>query len=122
MAVKVVDASAIAALLFGETEAEMVFRLTDDHELVAPSLISFELANVCTTKIRRDPKNRDGLLDGFQRLYALAISERPVDHSGVLRLAEAHRLSAYDASYLWLAREMNVELVTLDKRLAAAAA
>jgi predicted nucleic acid-binding protein len=62
------------------------------------------------------------LLDGFQRLHALAIDERSVNHAGVVRLAEAHRLSAYDASYLWLARDLNVDLVTLDKRLAAAAA
>jgi predicted nucleic acid-binding protein len=30
-------------------------------------------------------------------------------------------LSAYDASYLWLARDLDVELVTLDRQLAKAA-
>jgi predicted nucleic acid-binding protein len=35
-------------------------------------------------------------------------------------LAEATGLTAYDASYLWLARTLNAELVTLDRKLAAA--
>jgi predicted nucleic acid-binding protein len=44
-----------------------------------------------------------------------------VDYLGALALAEATGLKAYDASYLWLARELAAELVTLDRRLAAAA-
>ena len=47
MAVRVVDASALAALLFGEPEAEAVAALIDESQLVAPSLLAFELANVC---------------------------------------------------------------------------
>ncbi len=122
MVVKVVDASAIAALLFGEAEAEMIFSLIHDHELVSPTLLSFELSNVCVTKIRRDAASREALIAGLERRHALSIKERSVDQLAVLRLAEANRLSAYDASYLWLARDMDVELVTLDKKLAAAAA
>ncbi|HZT90151.1 MAG TPA: type II toxin-antitoxin system VapC family toxin [Stellaceae bacterium] len=37
-----------------------------------------------------------------------------------LDLAEAAGLTAYDASYLWLARALGAELVTLDRKLAAA--
>ena len=40
----------------------------------------------------------------------------------LLGLAERIGLTAYDASYLWLARRTGAELVTLDRRLAAAAA
>jgi len=36
-------------------------------------------------------------------------------------VAQAGQLSLYDASYLWLAENMGVELVTLDKRLGRAA-
>jgi predicted nucleic acid-binding protein len=37
-------------------------------------------------------------------------------------LAVMTGLSAYDASYLWLARRLGAELVTLDKQLAKAEA
>ena len=54
-----------------------------------------------------------------QRSMALEIRE--IDHLAVLGLAERFDLSAYDASYLWLAHELEVELVTLDRRLVRAA-
>ncbi len=38
----------------------------------------------------------------------------------MLDMAEAASLTAYDASYLWIARTLGCELVTLDRRLAAA--
>jgi predicted nucleic acid-binding protein len=44
-----------------------------------------------------------------------------VDHGEVLGLAQRIGLTAYDASYLWLARRTGSELVTLDRQLAAAA-
>jgi predicted nucleic acid-binding protein len=43
-----------------------------------------------------------------------------VDYLASLALAEATGLTAYDASYLWLARSLGGELVTLDRKLAAA--
>jgi len=41
-------------------------------------------------------------------------------HAEALALANAARLTVYDASYLWLARRLDVPLVTLDKMLARA--
>jgi predicted nucleic acid-binding protein len=38
----------------------------------------------------------------------------------VVDLASATGLTAYDASYLWLARHLGAPLVTLDSRLARA--
>jgi predicted nucleic acid-binding protein len=45
-----------------------------------------------------------------------------VDHPGVIELALATGLTTYDASYLWLASTHGAELVTLNARLARAAA
>jgi uncharacterized protein with PIN domain len=52
MAVKVVDASAVAALLFSEPEAEIVASALDGAELVAPTLLSFELTNVLSHEMQ----------------------------------------------------------------------
>ena len=39
--------------------------------------------------------------------------------AATLRLAERHEITFYDASYLWLAAELEVPLISLDARLAA---
>ena len=120
--VKVVDASALAAFLFGEPEAGTIADRLDGVRLVAPGILDFELANVCLVKCRRHPDQRDALLDGFRLRGRLGVEEIAVDHAGVVDLALATGLTAYDASYLWLARRLGVELVTLDKQLGRAAA
>ena len=121
-AVRVVDASALAALLFGEPEADAVALQLGDARLVAPALLGFELANVCLVKVRRHPAQRDALLHAFRLRDRLDVAEIAVDHDGVLELAAATGLTAYDASYLWLARCLEAGLVTLDRKLLAAAA
>ena len=45
-----------------------------------------------------------------------------VNLQGVLQLAADTGLTAYDAAYLWLARTLAVELISLDDRLLAEAA
>ena len=119
--VKVVDASALAALLFGEPEAEAVAAQLDGARLVAPGLLAFELANVCLMKCRRHPDRREALLAAFQLRDRLGVEEIAVDHADVLELALKTGLTANDASYLYLARQLGAELVTLDKMLGRAA-
>jgi predicted nucleic acid-binding protein len=120
--VKVVDASALAALLFGEPEGEAIAGRLGDARLVAPGLLAFELANVCLVKCRRHPEQREALLAGLGLRSRLGVDDVRVDHDQVLKLALETGLTAYDASYLWLARQLGAELVTLDKALDRAAA
>ncbi len=120
--VRVVDASAVAALLFGEPEAESIAERLADARLTAPHLLSFELANVCLIKSRRHPDQQAALAAAFRLRHRLGVDELVVDHDGVVELAAATGLTAYDASYLWLSRRLGADLVTLDRQLAAAEA
>jgi predicted nucleic acid-binding protein len=122
MTVKVVDASALAALLFGEPEAEAVAVRLEKSSLSAPTLLGFEIASVCLKKLRRDPSRREALLAAFALYTRMAIEIVEIDHADTLGLAEALGLSSYDAAYLWLADKLAAELVTLDKPLQTAAA
>jgi len=117
---KVVDASALAALLFGEPGGETVVNLLKGARLVAPALLRFELTNVCLMKIRRHPPERDKLVSAFKLLAHMEVETIEVDHPGVLELSEKTGLTAYDASYLWLAGRLGADLVTLDRKLDAA--
>ncbi|MDX1623469.1 MAG: type II toxin-antitoxin system VapC family toxin [Gemmatimonadota bacterium] len=114
---KVVEASALAALLFGEPAAEEVADRLGEGPLFAPTLLRYEVASVCLKKLRRNPERRDQLLDALGLLGELDIDEVQVPSGETVALAEEVDLTAYDAAYLWLSRWTGAELVTLDERL-----
>jgi predicted nucleic acid-binding protein len=57
----VVDASALAALLFGEPEGPAVARRMEGRPLLAPTLLRYEMASVCVKKIGEEPEQAAGL-------------------------------------------------------------
>ena len=120
MAVKVVDASAVAALLFGEPEGAAIATDLTGHRLVGPHLLGIELANICLKKMRRHPEQSQALRAAFDLFAAMKIDTVEVEPGAALDLAEKKGLTAYDASHLWLARDLDADLVTLDRQLAAA--
>ena len=117
MLVKVVDASAIGSLLFGEPEGPNIANRLSGSRLAAPELLFFEVASVCLKKLKRYPDRRQSILKAFEMLRRLTIESVEVDHAEVVLLAERNEITAYDATYLWLARRLEAELVTLDQRL-----
>lgn len=117
MSVRVVDASALGALVFGEPEAERMAALLTDGSLVAPVLLNFELASICLKKIKAHPAQKALIIEAFGHAEELQIEYVDTDHISVIALANGTGLTTYDASYLWLARELDAELVTLDKKL-----
>lgn len=118
MAAKVLDASAVAAMAFLEPTAGAVLERVRNYEWLAPSLLKFEMANICARKIRAMPENRDILIAQHRNTMTAPVSYTEVDYDEVVLLAGLYRLTAYDASYLWLAKDCNCELVTLDQGLA----
>jgi predicted nucleic acid-binding protein len=79
-----------------------------------PALLANELASVCRKKIIRYPHLRDRLLGVG---LSLDIERVAVDHIAVVELALEAGLTTYDATYLWLARELETPLLTFDETL-----
>jgi len=119
MRVTVVDASAIAAVLFDEPEAAPIVASVSG-KLIAPTLLRYELASVCTTKLIRHPKRADEITARYCLLDQLALDYAEPDWDHLPSLALRWALSAYDAAYLQLALAHKATLVTLDARLAGA--
>jgi predicted nucleic acid-binding protein len=122
MPARVVDASALAALIHAEPGAAGVAASLTDAPLIAPALLPHELDSVCARKIRANPRDRLRLLAARALADELGIALVEVDHRGVIELALETGLTTYDAAYLWLTAAHAAELVTLDARLARAAA
>ena len=117
----VVDCSALAAVVFEEELAIKVMPLLQERRLIAPVLLPFELAQVCTVKMQRHPAQRTALHEQFvTALGTLEMDLEPVGFDELPELAARFKLSCYDAAYLWLALAHGLPLVTLDDKLAAA--
>lgn len=119
MAVKVVDASALAFL---EPDGDAIVQALEGHELHAPTLVGYEIANVARTKVRRRPDSQPEIEAQLAALSRLDITLHDIDAAALLGAATAADLTAYDAAYFWLARALGAELVTLDERLQRASA
>jgi predicted nucleic acid-binding protein len=115
----VIDASALAAIAFNEPGGDMVARRLEGAAVAAPVLLKFELANVAWKKIRRQPGNQRRILQALAEALgpSTGVGWMEVDARDAAMLAIATGLTAYDATYVWLAGMLGAELVTLDRRL-----
>ena len=118
----VIDASALVAVAFNEPGADEVARRLEGAAVAAPELLKFELANVAWKKIRRQPEQARAILMALAEAVGprAGITWLEIDPTEVTRLSLATGLTAYDAAYVWLAGMIGADLVTLDKRIAAA--
>lgn len=88
--------------------------------LFAPWLLDHEVANVALKKHRSD-WSRESLAMALDDYARYPIERCDTDIAAQFALADRYKLSAYDASYLWLAAELKAPLATFDEKLATAA-
>ncbi len=93
--------------------------VTGQLNLLAPSLLEYEVANALIIAKRRgrvDWKDIFTALDGFVNLE-INLKQLSAFYPKVLNYCMAYNVSAYDASYLALAEDEGTSLITADKRL-----
>lgn len=120
----VVDASVAAAWLVDDARSEEAAAVLGEREdLIAPDLLAIEVSNALWKRIMRGELTVETAEKLLAHLTAIGLAlERSVALvSTGLRLAEMLRHPVYDCLYLALAQKRGAELVTLDKRMAAAA-
>ena len=117
MSVTIVDAATVASVLFDEPEAEPVLASVGG-ELIAPTLLVYELASICTAKLVKRPADAYSVLARYKLFFDLDIELVEPDWLTLPTFAIEWSLSAYDAAYLQLALARRAPLVTLDARLA----
>ncbi|MEW2459184.1 type II toxin-antitoxin system VapC family toxin [Microbacterium sp. K41] len=118
----VIDASAVAEILFGTEAGRRAAALIDGHELLAPQHLTAEVASVIRGWSLSEQITDEQALRAFGEFDALGIEQMPMMSMLPAVYALRHNVSAYDAMYLVLARAAQCSLLTLDARLAASAA
>jgi predicted nucleic acid-binding protein len=89
-----------------------------EEGLVMPTLWMYEVQNGLTMALRRnriDARSANEALDALRALRAEF--KAPQGFGQEFRLAQAHALTAYDASYLAVALGSGARLATNDERL-----
>ncbi len=120
----VIDASATLAWAFDEDGLQAVLRpVLLEHQLTAPALWTLELTNSLVVKQRRGGFDESRLQEIMAALGGLGVSTKPTHATlpELVRLAQLHTLSSYDAVYLDLAIETARPLLTTDRPMARAA-
>lgn len=117
----VVDASAVAAVAFGEPAAGQVVSLVADGVLHAPTLLPYELASVARRKAAREPTRAGDILQALDMALRLDVRWVDVDQRTAVKLALEEGITAYDAAYLCVAMALSAPLLTLDHVLERAA-
>jgi predicted nucleic acid-binding protein len=117
----VCDASAIVALLLDSgPDGRWVTSELSDAELLAPSLISFEAANIMRRHELAGLISADQAAQAHADLLDLTVEQWPYELLSGRAWELRQNLSIYDASYVALAELTSTALVTLDKRIAGA--
>lgn len=118
----VVDTSVLAAVTFGEPDADAWARRLDGAAVFAPRLLQYELQSVARKKCEKHPRRSREIVAALARALDPATGITWVDPNpaDVVLLSNRTGLTAYDASYLCLAGLLGADLATADKRLAAA--
>lgn len=124
----VVDNSIALAWCFADEQTEPIMALLDrvtEVGAVAPQLWPIEALNGLLAAERRGRVNRvrRQRLAGFLQQLPITLDDETASRiwTAAAQLAEQHRLTAYNATYLELAMRLGFPLATGDKALMAAA-
>lgn len=124
----VVDASVVAAWVFGDEKTALSIRLLREvrtKKIVVPGLWPYEVSNMLSIAERRGRLQAHEMGEVIQRLRTLRVElvqatlASAVEH--IRTLARAHDLTVYDASYLAVAFHLSLPLATRDSALILAA-
>ena len=107
----------------GSAQADNVMVQASKETGIVPGIFWHEVRNVLIVAERKKRIGAGATENHLDRLHALRfVTDNDQDDRQTVALARRHGLSAYDAAYLETAKRRGVELVTLDNKLATAAA
>ena len=114
----VCDASAVVAVLLDAgPDGRWATDVLTGVDLAAPSLLSFEAANIIRRHELAALVTSDQAAQAHADLLDLAVEQWPYDLLAHRSWQLRANLTAYDASYVALAEFLGATLVTLDRRI-----
>jgi predicted nucleic acid-binding protein len=115
----VVDTNVIASMWVPNDMDEWVYKvLKKDDDWVAPLLWRSKFRNVLSLYLRKDILEFSVVLQAIEEAEQLMdANEFEVNSTQVMSLVSNSSCSAYDCEFIALADDLNVPLVTFDKKI-----
>lgn len=110
----VADTNVFLAVVLNEPEKDMIIRLTEGHEVIAPDILPFEIGNALTPMMKKKVLRKEEVIAAWEVVQRIPVDLRPTDIQAALRIAIQWNLYAYDAYFLACAENLRCPLLTLD--------
>ncbi|HNS91194.1 MAG TPA: type II toxin-antitoxin system VapC family toxin [Deltaproteobacteria bacterium] len=117
----VIDTSALIAVLVGEPERSRIINLTTGKTLIGPGSIPWEVGNAFSVMFKHNRLSLDEARKGFAIFESIPLRLIKPDFVNALELSRQTGMYAYDAYMLDCAVRHKAPLLTLDRKLKAAA-
>ena len=117
----VIDTSALIAVIVGEPEREKIIEFTNGNTLIGPGSIPWEIGNAFSAMFKQDKLTFDEAKKGFAIFVNIPLRYAEPDFVNALKISKQTKMYAYDAYFLDCAIRHKAPLLTLDRRLLAAA-
>lgn len=93
--------------------------VSDELDIIAPTLLEYEVTNGLIIARKRGRVKEDAILAALDGFKDLGIKLKNISHlyPKVLHYCKTYNCSAYDASYMAIAENEGVDLITSDKGL-----
>ena len=112
-----IDASAIMPILVDEPEKKYIVNATKNCDLLAPSMLPYEIGNALTRLKKRQILNEKQIIAVYDDFKKIPLHLLDVDIENALKIAVKYAIYAYDAYYLETASRLNLTLLTLDESM-----
>jgi predicted nucleic acid-binding protein len=113
----VADTNIFIAVALNEPEKDMIIRLTERHDLVAPEALPFEIGNALTAMMKRNALEADEVIIAWDMVQHIPVDLRRIEIEAALKIATQYNIYAYDAYFLECAINLHSPLLTLDRQM-----
>ena len=113
----VVDTSVIIAVIANEPEKDVLVKLTQGANVIAPHSVHWEIGNAFSAMFKRKRVTLEQALRAIQAYNRIPIRFVDVELDRSLEIAETSNIYAYDAYLIRCAIKYRSPLLSLDRNL-----
>lgn len=113
----VADTNTFIAVALNEPEKDMIIRLTEGYDLIAPEVLPFEIGNALTAMMKRNALEAEEVILAWDMVQYIQVDLRRIDIRAALNIATQYNIYAYDAYFLECALNLRSPLLTLDRQI-----